>query len=447
MKAAGYILLLALLFAISAVSGCSRPASPPPSPTTASPAPAKSPGPEQAAKPPDYQPAETQEEQTSRQLMEQNREHWQTVNAMLQKLLADIGQTRELAPPEEAELVVVTADWARENWGEGYVRDNARKIQIDERIFKGLFILPDAVSLADLYAEWPLSYLVAKLEDKVYAVQENFGRLNGEEARKALAHEVVHLLQGKHFHGPEPATYDEGKAWSALVEGDADFTRNRYLERTAGTEPAPKLDRIYENNLPPAPQAERPPALTRLLYFPYEYGEAFVSALYQETGWQAVNGAYLRPPLTTEQVLHPEKYLSPEGPLSIKPVPVNVPGWRMERSDRLGEHFIRTMLETWLPRAEAASAASGWGGDALDYFEQAGAYLFTWQTAWDSRQDASEFHESFQRLLPAAGAAILGDGLWLAGGNYIWVGERDTREVLVIVSEQKSAVDAILAAR
>lgn len=229
---------------------------------------------------------EAREELASYKLREQNWEYWENVRALLRRTLRGVSETRELSAPEQVGFRVVTADWAKEKWGEEYVRENYKKIEIDERIFKGLFILPDAVSLADIYAEWPRSYLLVKLEDKVYFVQENFGKLNGEEARKALAHEVVHLLQGKYFETPDLPTYDEDKAWSALIEGDADFSRTKYLEEIAQIEPVPEIGKLPDSSLGSAPGLERPQALARLLYFPYGYGESFVSALYQRGGWQ-----------------------------------------------------------------------------------------------------------------------------------------------------------------
>ena len=58
----------------------------------------------------------------------------------------------------------------------------------------------------------------------------------------------------------------------------------------------------------------------RLLLFPYEDGMRFVADIYRAGGLELVNRMYEQPPVSTEQILHPNKYL--EGEL---PTPVNVP--------------------------------------------------------------------------------------------------------------------------
>lgn len=385
---------------------------------------------------------EAGEEPVSYKLREQNWEYWEGIEALLQRTLKGVSEARELSPPEEAQLRVVTANWATENWGHNYVKENSRKIEIDEWIWKALFILPDDVMLAELYAQWPGSYLLAVWEDKVYFVQDNFGKLGGGEAREAMAHEVVHLLQGRNFETPSRPTYDGDKAWSALVEGDAGFTRAKYLERVGHIEP--EIGQLPPSALDsPAPGAEMPPALTRLFYFPYDYGEAFVSALYETGGWQAVNDAYRDPPATTEQVIHPEKYLIKESPSGVEALPLSIPGWQKERTDRLGEHFIRVMLQTWLSEPEAARAARGWGDDSLTCYEFQDDYLFAWQIAWDSKEDAAQFHDAFLRMLKELGAKEVGANLWLAQGKYLWTA-MDNQLVLVVGSEDRAMMDSAL---
>ena len=56
-----------------------------------------------------------------------------------------------------------------------------------------------------------------------------------------------------------------------------------------------------------------PLILRRQLEFPYDGGLPFVTALYDQGGCDAVNAAIQTPPASTEQVLHPEKYLRQRG--------------------------------------------------------------------------------------------------------------------------------------
>ncbi len=387
---------------------------------------------------------ESQEELASYRLREQNWEYWESIRTLQEKTLAGVSKVRELAAPEQVGLRVVMAEWAQENWGKNYVRDNRKKTEIDERIFKSLFILPGTTSLANLYIEWPRSYLLATEGDKIYFVQENLVKIGAEDARKALAHEAVHILQGE-FQPLERATYDEDKAWSALIEGDADFSASKYIEKASQTELLPTIDKPPGISSSQIPETPRPQALDRLLYFPYQYGKAFASLLYQKGGWQKLNEAYQTPPSTTEQVMHPEKYLINEGPKNIKAPTLNIPGWEERRSDRFGEYFIKVTLETKLTEPEASRAAQGWGGDRLTYYEGQEDFLFVWQTVWDSNEDAVEFSEAFLEMLQRSDAGKLGQGSWLAQGKHFRV-ELSGRFVLIVVSPSRQMIDLVLAA-
>lgn len=383
------------------------------------------------------------EELSTQEFQKRHPGYWREVKDLVFRTLTGVSQVRELSPPEEISCRVVTADWAGERWGKEYVRENSQKIAITERIWKSLFLLPREINLADIYAEWPRSYLMVKSEGKLYFILENFSQLDGRELRKALAHEVVHFLQEEHFRTPERATFDGEKAWSALVEGDADFTRTKYLERIA-PELAPEIKPLPPLSTPTSSAPQMPPAVAQLFRFPYDFGEAFVAALYRRGGWQQVNQAYSHPPETTEQILHPEKYFLDEGAEQIRPLPLDITGWRRGRADQLGEYFIRVLLETQLPPERAEEAAQGWGGDRLTYYQTPESYLFTWQLRWDSRDEAVQFHKAWAEFLYQRGARALGPHLWFALEEYFWESLRG-REALVIVSKDQGLVRSALA--
>jgi hypothetical protein len=104
-----------------------------------------------------------------------------------------------------------------------------------------------------------------------------------------------------------------------------------------------------------------PPFLQAQLLFPYTGGMAFVQELVRRARgrWTLVDLAdRVRPPDSTEQVLHPEKYLRVEQPL---PVSLRVdlgPGWRRTASGTWGEWATRELV--------GEEAAAGWGGDRYE---------------------------------------------------------------------------------
>ena len=132
-------------------------------------------------------------------------------------------------------------------------------------------------------------------------------------------------------------------------------------------------------------------------------GLAFADTLYQQGGWPAVDAAYDRLPESTEQILHPEKYLAEEGP---KPVEASVTvddlgdGWTERRADSVGELGISVWLESSAGPAVAAEAAAGWGGDRAVLLEGPDeAWLLSWLTSWDTPADAEEFTAAAADLL------------------------------------------------
>jgi len=98
--------------------------------------------------------------------------------------------------------------------------------------------------------------------------------------------------------------------------------------------------------------------------------------LYQAGGWAAVNRAYRDPPTSTEQILHPDRYLVRRD----RPQKVTVPdvsgrlgaGWGRGTEIGFGELDVRLLLHTKLPQSTAEAAAAGWDGGRLRTFERAG---------------------------------------------------------------------------
>ncbi len=139
--------------------------------------------------------------------------------------------------------------------------------------------------------------------------------------------------------------------------------------------------------------------------FPYQYGQVFVQTLYERGGWEAIDQAYQNLPVSTEQILHPERY--PEN----VPVPVNLPdlsavmgdGWRELDRGVMGEWYTFLILAHGLDSgarldiAQAEEAAEGWGGDAyvVYYNEQESSTVMVLTSVWESSMDLEEFAAAF----------------------------------------------------
>jgi len=131
---------------------------------------------------------------------------------------------------------------------------------------------------------------------------------------------------------------------------------------------------------------DAPPVVRDHLIQPYLAGLGLARAIWSRGGGAAMRDAWARPPESTEQVLHPERYFAGEAPRRLVPRMLPPPGARLLSEGTLGELLLRSLLE---PGAE--SAAEGWGGDAWRLYDAAGRTLLVWRSEWDSEADAAEF--------------------------------------------------------
>jgi hypothetical protein len=215
-----------------------------------------------------------------------------------------------------------------------------------------------------------------------------------------VAHELTHALEDQHFDfdlermadGDDPAL-----AYTALVEGTATALMYRYVDARFGAEEA--FGGIAASAF--APTGDLPPFLMAQLLFPYTAGEVFVNRLLEVGGgdWTVVDAALrARPPVSTEQVMHPHAYLEVERPRRVAlagAVAALGGGWRELRSGTLGEWFTGRLLA----RAGGTSsreAAAGWGGDRYALLRRGADRALVARWSWDTRKDADEFADALE---------------------------------------------------
>jgi hypothetical protein len=220
-------------------------------------------------------------------------------------------------------------------------------------------------------------------------------------ARIILAHELTHAVTDQRFDltradrlAAATARGDELAAYSGLVEGDASLTMERYL--TERLTPAEKVDAGLAAATERTPERDAAPAVIReTMLFPYQEGLRFVRLLYQQGGWEAVNRAYRDPPASTEQLLHPERYLRDRD----QPQAVAIGdlsgrlggGWRPGVELGFGELDAQLLLKGELTVTAAEAAAAGWDGGRLRTFQRGPSTALALRTVWDSTAEATQF--------------------------------------------------------
>ncbi|MES1188757.1 MAG: hypothetical protein ABUL60_33390 [Myxococcales bacterium] len=237
-----------------------------------------------------------------------------------------------------------------------------------------------------------------------------------EKARKeadlpfVVAHELGHSLQFQHFHMPEIANVTDEDARLArlsLLEGDAMLVMAAFAADENHVPLSRVLVRLAEGALEASLQGykaalEQSPELKSAapfqrerLVFPYQSGASFVAQVHRAGGFALVNRLYEVPPASTEQILHPEKYLAGELAVPVR-APATPAGFQTIRSGHVGELLLRAMLEVCNDRPLAHQAAAGWGGDAFTVVGRAQQGGLLLVTTWDSELDAQEFERALR---------------------------------------------------
>ncbi|CAG0933280.1 hypothetical protein TFLX_02974 [Thermoflexales bacterium] len=235
-------------------------------------------------------------------------------------------------------------------------------------------------------------------------------RFGGVE-RFVFAHEFDHALTDQHFNidtlGVYPDCLSNNQrcaAIRALVEGDATLLMQQWWLQYAGPQDYQDILR-YRPPSQMLPEDYPPPYVSRDLEFPYLAGLDFVEFLHKRGNWAEVNRAYENLPDSTEQILHPEKYIAGEQPLEVAALPLAEAlgaDWRLIDDDVLGEWTTYLILSAGADLAAqiddvaARSAARGWGGDRYQvyYNDVLSHTVLAAEWVWDAPREATEFRQA-----------------------------------------------------
>jgi hypothetical protein len=307
-----------------------------------------------------------------------------------------------------------------------------------ERAAKAFKLIPREMDLATYYPKLLTSQVGGFYEPKkkfLVLVDREGGLLGPDMAERVspatlrrlsetvLLHELVHALQDQYYDlekfGHQTPLSDEAAGRLALIEGDATLAMQSYLmglalERMPGAVHSAKANaddplRAIElmPGMPGAKElAEAPAFLRDSLLFSYNQGLVFALSVRLEGGQKLLDHAFRTdPPCSTEQILHPEKWLKTRD----NPVRIEVPdlgaaltGYRMLAEGSLGEFGMRMVLSEHLGAAErdqCLRAAAGWGGDRFVLYTKEQEDVLAWVTDWDTKEDALEFEHAARRGL------------------------------------------------
>jgi hypothetical protein len=208
--------------------------------------------------------------------------------------------------------------------------------------------------------------------------------------RATIAHELTHALDDQRFELDRPevdeSDGEEGFGFDALVEGDAVHVENRFIETLSPAEMEAYIDEQAELAAS-FPAFSVPAIVIDLLVAPYTLGPALVDDVLDEQGQDGLDDAFARPPVTSEQVMVPDKFLDGEGPVSVA---APAAGGDVVSDGAFGAFLLRLLLERELDRSAVAGAVEGWGGDAYVAWEQGDQACVRLSVVGDTAEDTAE---------------------------------------------------------
>ena len=283
--------------------------------------------------------------------------------------------------------------------------------------------------------------------------------------RSILAHELTHALQDQHF-GIDAFMrhiYDNNDrimAAQAVLEGEATLLGTEYVLKQAGMSvlklPVRVGDRVkIEFNTEKATFKGVPDILLDVLVFPYIYGSNFVQDFVEKYGFKGIDRLFEHPPLSTEQVLHSEKYLSDETdyPTDIRFSTLDrllgEKEWKLLDNSSCGEYLTRLIAEHFIDEAEAEDMAEGWDGDRYNVIREKKSKrtVLVWFSTWDSAKDAKEFFNSYTKVLQKkyGKKATKNEDtafFYTDDGHLVWI-EMNNNDVLVAETVTKEELEKI----
>jgi hypothetical protein len=229
-----------------------------------------------------------------------------------------------------------------------------------------------------------------------------------------LAHELSHALADQNFHLgrfiKQGRKSDDGaSARLAVMEGQATWLMSEYLARKNGQtlkgSPAlvAMMSNLSESGAGQYPVFESAPLYERVtLIFPYTKGMLFQNAVFERDGLASFAEVFQRPPVSTQQILHPDKYFAGVKPTDPElPDPGRMKGYKGLVGGSLGEIEHAILLEQYVGKERSGEIAPHWKGSSFALLEnkKIARVVLVYASEWDSEDAARRFFDAYRETL------------------------------------------------
>jgi hypothetical protein len=225
-------------------------------------------------------------------------------------------------------------------------------------------------------------------------------RVDGRDVVISAAHRA---LMTQHFAAanPLPVTTendDAACAIRALALGETSYYR------VAWTLQDDLVNLVDQGSSPTLAQpAYAPLFFTEQYKFCADQGKTFVETLLMKGNEPLLDNAYIRPPTSTAEVLHPDLYMAnpPFKPVTISLPDASINGTGPYFKNVAGEYSIYLLFRQFVSADLALRISDGWAGDAYAVHQgpaQIGDHM-VWKSAWRTPEDGTEFFDGMKRIL------------------------------------------------
>jgi len=238
-----------------------------------------------------------------------------------------------------------------------------------------------------------------------------------EEQRAVMSHELTHALEDQSFHidpwikAARPND-DAELARDSVSEGTALAAMVDYAlrEQKTGVRDLPDVTPIIRAgavaDMDKDPKLSKAPGIIRdELLFPYLDGATFSQQfLKAHSGWGDLKLLFENPPVSTQQIIHPDLYLK-----GVSPEKVSLPDWKdivpadwkLLEENVMGEFGFGEVLKQFLGQLRADALSPAWAGDRYAVFEDSKSKqtLLVFRIALDNDEDAARFCGQYSEAL------------------------------------------------
>jgi hypothetical protein len=234
-----------------------------------------------------------------------------------------------------------------------------------------------------------------------------------ESQEPVLAHELAHALADQNFNLgkfiKQGRKSDDGAtARMAVMEGQATWIMSEFLAQKNGQslKSSPGLvammSNLSETGAGQYPVFESAPLYERItLVFPYTKGMLFQNAVFQRDGQEGFAEVFRKPPISTQQILHPDKYFAGLKP-SDPPLPgLHLKGYKGLVGGSMGELEHSILLEQYASKERAQELAPHWRGSNFALLENKSAarVVLFYAVEWDGEAAARDYFAFYREAL------------------------------------------------